>query len=182
LEDDKVDYVWGVLLVLSTLVCWFLNLVGMPGNWFAVGLCALYAHFGPAVDRMDVGWTTVIVLAVLALVGELVELLAAAVGAKQAGGSKRGAFLSLIGSIVGGIAGMFIGVPIPVIGPLLGALLFAGAGALAGAVLGEQWKGRPMDESLRVGNAAFWGRIFGTLGKTLVGAVMVAVILAAVLF
>ena len=177
-----MDYVWAVLLVVGSLVCWVLNLIGLPGNWFAVGLCALYAPFGPSVGRPDMGWTVVIVLAVLALVGEIVELLTAAVGTKQAGGSKRGAVLSLVGSVVGGIVGMFVGVPIPVVGPLIGAVLFAGAGALAGAVLGEQWKGRPMDESLRIGNAAFWGRLLGTLGKTLLGAVMVALTLAAVCF
>ena len=176
-----MDYVWAVLLVVGSLGCWVLNVLGLPGNWIAIGLAALYAPFGPAAGRLDMSWGIVAALAVLALVGELVEFLTAAVGTKQAGGSKRGAILSLIGSVIGGIVGMFIGVPIPVIGSLVAAVLFAGLGALVGAVIGEQWKGRPMDESLRIGNAAFWGRLFGTLGKTLVGAVMVVLIIAAVI-
>jgi hypothetical protein len=68
-----------------------------------------------------------------------------------------------------------------VLGPIVGAVLFAGLGALAGAVLGERWKGRDLEESLRVGEAAFWSRLLGTLGKSLIGAVMVVLVLAAVL-
>ena len=77
---------------------------------------------------------------------------------------------------------MFVGAPIPVIGQLVAAVLLAALGALGGAVLGERWKGRDFDESFRVGEAAFWSRMVGTLGKSLVGAVMLAVVTAAVLF
>ena len=50
---------------------------------------------------------------------------------------------------------------------------------LLGALVGEQWKGRGMDESLQVGWAAFWGRLLGTIGKLLCGTLMIVVILAA---
>lgn len=143
--------------------------------------CAVYAQFGPDQGRLDIGWGVVIALFLFAVVGELIELLTAALGAKRAGASKRGAILALIGSLVGGVIGMFVGIPIPVIGPLVGAVLCGGVGALAGAVLGEQWKGRAMNESLRIGHAAFWGRLFGTLGKTLVGAVMLVLVISAVI-
>jgi hypothetical protein len=83
------------------------------------------------------------------------------------------------GSIIGGVAGIFLGAPIPVVGSVIAALLLAGLGALLGAMLGESWKGRDLEVSWKIGKAAFWGRLFGTLGKVLVGCVMVVVVAAA---
>lgn len=178
------DVLWALLLLLGAFFCWALNIAGLPGNWMVVGLAALYAYLVADGSRVDVGWPVVIVLLVLALVGELIEFAAGAVGATRAGGSKRGAALSLLGSLLGGLAGMFVGaaIPIPVIGPVIGALFFASLGALVGAVLGEKWKGRDLEESLRIGNVAFWSRLAGTLGKIGVGAVMIAVLIAALMF
>jgi uncharacterized protein YqgC (DUF456 family) len=87
--------------------------------------------------------------------------------------------LALAGSLIGGIAGIFVGLPIPVIGSLISAVLFAGVGALIGAMLGENWKGRGLNQSWQVGLAAFWGRLLGTLAKTLVASAMVGVAVAA---
>ncbi len=75
--------------------------------------------------------------------------------------------------------GIFLGIPIPVLGPIVGALLCAGSGDLVGAMIGEVWAGRTLGESWQIGKVAFWGRLFGTLGKILIGSVMVAVVLAA---
>jgi hypothetical protein len=81
--------------------------------------------------------------------------------------------------MTGGILGLFVGAPAPVIGSMLAAVLLAALGALAGAMMGEIWKGRPLSDSWTIGKAAFWGRLFGTLAKTTIGAVMVAVVTAA---
>ena len=120
-------------------------------------------------------------MVVLAALGELLEFLAGALGVTKAGGSRRGAILALVGSLAGGIVGLFVGLPIPVVGPIVGAMLLAGAGAFAGAVLGEQWKGRSFDDSWRIGKAAFWGRLLGTVVKTAIGAVMVGATIVALL-
>ena len=64
---------------------------------------------------------------------------------------------------------------------VVAALLGASLGAMAGAVAGERWKGRTLDESMEVGNAAFWGRLLGTMGKTLLGGVMIAWVIGAFL-
>jgi uncharacterized protein YqgC (DUF456 family) len=176
-----MDIVWAVAVVVASAICWLLNLVGMPGNWLIVLATALYAQFGPAAGRADIDWQIVVGLLVLALVGELIELGAGFVGAKKAGGSKRGAALALVGSLLGGVLGLVVGVPIPVVGPLVGAVLFGGIGALGGAVVGERWKGRDLEESMRVGEAAFWSRLLGTLGKVVAGGVMVVLVLASVL-
>jgi uncharacterized protein YqgC (DUF456 family) len=84
--------------------------------------------------------------------------------------------------MVGAITGVFVGVPVPVIGSLLAALLFGGLGALVGAVVGETLRGQSAGASLRIGHAAFWGRLVGTLAKVLIGAVMVGVVVAVMIF
>ena len=176
-----MDYFLAVLLVLGSAGAWTIGLLGLPGNWLILVLAACYTQWGPARGRMDTGWWFVIGLIAVALCGEVIELLAGALGTTKAGGSKRSAVLALFGSLAGGLIGIGLGLPIPVIGSLVAAVLFAGLGALAGAVLGEQWSGRDLDAALRVGSAAFWSRLFGTLGKALCGAVMVVLVLVSLL-
>lgn len=172
---------WAILLIVALVVGWLLTLVGMPGNWLIVAAAALYSWLVPDSSPHDIGWLVVAVLLGLACLGELLESVAGALGAARAGGSKRGALLSLIGSILGGVAGVFVGTPIPVVGQVAAALLLAGVGALAGAMLGEIWKGRTMHQSWRVGQAAFWGRLLGTLAKSLVASVMIVLTAAAMI-
>ena len=78
----------------------------------------------------------------------------------------------MLGSIVGAMAG----IPVPILGPVIGAVLGGGAGAYGGAYLGESWKGRTHGESVAVGRGAFSGRLWGMIGKTAVGAVMIVVL------
>jgi len=117
----------------------------------------------------------------LAVVGEIVEFAASAAGVKKLGGSWLGAMLALVGSVLGSIVGIFGGIPIPLVGSLVAALLFGGIGALAGAIIGETMRGQSMESSVEIGKAAFWGRLLGTLGKTLVGAIMAGVVIVSVL-
>lgn len=176
-----MDVVWAVLFGILIVILWGTNLVGLPGNWMVVASSILYVWLGPASGRCHVAWSVVGALWVLAMIGEGVEFLASAVGAKRAGGSKRAALLAFVFSLLGGIVGLFVGLPIPIIGQVVSAVLFAGIGALVGATLGERWKGRTMDESLQVGQAAFWGRLFGTLGKALVGSIMVVLLIVSLI-
>jgi len=178
------EIIWAVLLLLAVVICWATNVAGLPGNWIVVGLAAIYAFLVTDGTRTDIGWVVVIILVLLAVLGEIIEFGAGAVGATSVGGSKRGAVLSIFGSLIGGVIGIPLGalIPIPVVGVVIAVLFLASMGALVGAVLGEQWKGRNMDESLRIGNAAFWSRLAGTLGKIWVGAIMVGVLTAALIF
>jgi hypothetical protein len=41
-------------------------------------------------------------------------------------------------------------------------------------------RGQSLEASLRIGKAAFWGRLLGTLAKAMIGAVMAGVAIAAV--
>ena len=177
-----INAIWVVGFLVVLLICWTLNLFSAPGNWLIVLAAAVYAYFGPDAGRLDVRWYTVVALLVLAIIGELIEFMAGALGAKRVGGSKRGAVLALIGSVIGAIIGVFVGVPVPVIGQLVAALFFASVGALCGALLGEQWKGKELEEAWRVGKAAFVGRLLGTLGKFMFGAIMLGVAAGSLLF
>lgn len=163
-----------VLLVIVLIAGWLLTLFNLPGNWLMVAAVALYALVIPPDSRQDISWTTVAILVGLAVAGEIVETAAGAVGASRHGGSRRGMLLAIVGSIAGSIFGATIGLPIPIVGSVIAAILFASLGAMLGAVLGEQWKGRDAQLTWQIGQAAFWGRLFGTLGKIVIGSAMVA--------
>ena len=172
---------FALLLIAVLLASWLLTVFGMPGNWLMVVAVAAYAYLTPADSAAAIDWKAVVALAVLAGLGEVLELLAGAAGAAKAGGSRRSAVLALFGSTLGGLFGVFVGVPIPLVGPIFAALLFAGFGAMAGAIVGEISVGNNQDKTWQIGKAAFWGRILGTLGKMLVGAIMLAVVVVALL-
>ncbi len=169
----------GILFVVVLVLSWFAQLVGLPGNWTIVAVTALYAWLLPGEHLTAVGWRSVLFLVALAVLGEIVEFAAGAMGVSTAGGSRRGAVLAIVGSLVGGIVGLFVGLPIPIVGSLVSAVLFGGLGALAGAMLGETWKGRDFEASLEVGKAAFVGRILGTVAKMVICTLMVVVALGA---
>lgn len=171
--------VWAALLCLALAIGWLLTLLGMPGNWLMVAATALYAWLAPGDSRLAIGWPVVGIMAGLAALGEVIELVAGTLGVAKVGGSRRSAVLALLGSVIGGFTGIFVGLPVPIVGSLLAAVLFAGVGALIGAMLGESWKGRGLDASLQVGVAAFWGRLLGSLAKTLVASAMAGAALAA---
>lgn len=175
-------YVWAVVLIAVVLLSWALNLLSLPGNWLIVLATFLYTLFGPVDSRVAIGWGVVATLVVLAVVGELIEFLAGVYGAARQGGSRRGAIFALGGSILGGIVGAIVGLPIPIVGPIVAAMLLASLGALAGAVIGENSLGREWGASWQIGKGAFWGRMFGTLGKIVTGSVMVVVVAVALLF
>jgi uncharacterized protein len=175
-----MTFLWALLFVLAVLVFWSLNLLGLPGNWMIVAATVMYAWLISDDGSGIMRWTAVAIVTSLALVGELVELGASATSVRRVGGSRRGAVVALIGSVVGAITGLFVGVPIPVIGSVIAALLFAGLGAFLGAMLGELTAGRSLADSWKIGQAAFRGRLFGTLAKALIGAVMAGVAIALV--
>jgi hypothetical protein len=66
-------------------------------------------------------------------------------------------------------------IPIPVVGTVIGAIGGGALGSFGGAYLGEAWKGREEEHRLAVGKSALIGRLFGTVGKLGIGAMMVVV-------
>lgn len=152
-------------LLSALFIGWLLTLFSLPGNWLAVIALALFAGLMPGAAEWGISWTVVVAALIVAVVGEVIELAAGAMGAARYGGSKRGAVLAVIGSMIGAVLGASLGVPIPIVGPLAGVVLGASLGAFCGAVLGEFWKGRPAGQAWQVGQGAFWGRLAGSLAK-----------------
>ncbi len=171
---------WTVLLILSVLLFWIIGLLGLPGNWLMLIATAIYALAVPEPAAESLWWIVLAILLILAIAGEAIEMLASAHGVRKHGGTKFSALLSFAGAIVGAIFGAVIGTGfMPIVGSLVGALLLSSAGALGGAFLGEQWSGRSVDDSLQVGQAAFWARLAGTAAKMAIGCVMLTVVLVA---
>lgn len=173
--DTFIHILAAILLLLSLAIGWVLTLVAMPGNWLMVLAAAAYAWLGPQTGLIQIQWKTVIALTVLAVVGEIAEFAAGMVGARRAGGSRRAAVFSLIGSLIGAIGGATIGIPIPILGSAVAAVVGGALGAFAGAAFAEHTRGELAGHSLKVGQAAFWGRLLGTGAKSLIASVIAAV-------
>ena len=170
-------YTLAVLFVLLNVCALAANLFTMPGNWIIVGLTVLFALFVHLPSGAGISlWSAGVVVA-LALLGELIEVVAGAAGAAKSGGSRRGMILSMVGAMLASMAGASLGffIPIPVVGPLIGAVAGGAVGAFAGAYAGESWKGRSEDQRFAIGRAAMIGRVLGTVGKLGIGAIMVVV-------
>ena len=176
---ELVYYVWVALLIVTCCGCWTGSLFSLPGNWAIAAAAAMFTWMVP---DSGLSWSTVTVLLVLAGVAEVVESLAGAAGAAKLGGSRRSVVLSLIGTVVGSVAGVIAGLPIPIIGSAIAAVIGGAIGAFGGAVAGERWKGRSRDQQWEVGQAAFWGRLLGTMGKLAIGIAMVVITTADALF
>lgn len=170
-----------MLLIVAIASGWGLTLLGLPGNWLMVAAAAMYTWLAPTTGATQISWFTTLGMATLAAIGELAELAAGVWGARRAGGSRRAAVFSLIGSLAGAVGGAMIGVPIPLFGPPLAAVLGGALGALAGASFAEHTRGETSRQSLRVGGAAFAGRLLGTGVKTLVATILAAVAIVALI-
>ena len=154
-----------VLLFLLGGLCVLSVVVQLPGAWAFLALAlvveladGLYLPEGATTTFAWPVWVTGLVLAGL---GDLLELLAAALGVKKGGGSRRG----LIGAIVGGILGVFL-TPFFAWVPFLGVLLAVLLGTFLGALLGELSHARhTMGTALVPALWAALGRLLGTTGK-----------------
>ncbi|MCC8194353.1 MAG: DUF456 family protein, partial [Deltaproteobacteria bacterium] len=102
----------------------FLNLFGLPANWIALGLAALWTFLVPETAM------TLKILAImggLAIVGEVMETLMVQIWGKKYGGTTMGS----VGGIVGGLVGAILCAPFLFgIGALFGALAGAFVGSL----------------------------------------------------
>lgn len=161
---------WISLLVAALLfllggACVLAVVVQIPGAWIFLGLAlaveAMDGLYLPPGERTTFAipvWITGIGLAVL---GELLEFAAGAIGLKRGGGSRRG----LIGALLGGLLGIFL-MPFFAFVPVLGALLAVLLGTFLGALVGELSHERSTAKAaFRPALWAALGRLLGTTGK-----------------
>lgn len=141
---DILLYVIAALLVLAGLAGSILP--ALPGLPMVFGGLFLAAWVG---DFQQVGWFTLALLGLLALLALAVDFIASLLGTRKVGASG----LAVIGAAVGTVAGLFFG--------LAGLLL----GPFAGAVGGELLAGRGFEQAARAGVGAWVGFVVGTLAK-----------------
>ncbi len=108
-----------------------------------------------------IGWITVGVLAMLAVVAWAVDFLAGALGAKYLGASSR----AFWGATLGAIVGIFFGLPGIVLGPFIG------------AVLGELSVGSDLLQSGRSGLGAWLGMVVATAAKLAIAFLMIGMVI-----
>ncbi len=156
------------LFVVAVMAGIVLNLVGLFGNWVILAaLVALWACTG----LVHFGALALIALAGLAVLGEVLEMLASSYGASKFGGGKG----AMAAALVGCIAGAIVGTPwFPIVGTLIGACLGAFAGAAGYEVLITQKDART---AAWTGLGAALGKIGGLLAKFAMGVIMLVVAL-----
>jgi len=147
---------WIVAIPLVVLGIVGLVVPAMPGAplLFAGLVAAAWAE-----NFAFVGWGTLAVLGVLALLTYVVDFAATAFGAKRFGASKR----AIMGAVIGSIIGLFFGLPGVVIGPF------------AGAVIGELSARRGLEAATRAGIGATIGLALGAAAKLALAFSMVGV-------
>ena len=128
----------------------------LPGVPMVFGGLFLAAWAG---DFTTVGWKTIGILGVLTALAWLIDFLAAAMGAKRLGASKR----AFWGAAFGAMVGIFFGIPGVVLGPFVG------------AVVAEISAGRTVNEAGRAGYGAWIGVVLGTAAKLAIAFLMVGI-------
>ncbi len=175
---DWISIVVLVFFVLYASVCVLITLVGLPGTWFMVGGALVITLCNPLWSEAPIwGWATIGIVLGLAVCGEIIETLAAGLGAKAGGGTKRGMVGAILGSMIGAFAFTFF-IPIPLLGTLIGAVVGAFVGALLGELSHEE---KPSaGELAKSATGAAIGRVLGILGKSGIAAICWCVLLISV--
>ena len=156
-------YFWLTLLLILNAFWLGLVFFALPGNWLMIITAILFAVWQKGIFSVY----TIIAAVILAIIGEILEFISGAGGAKAAGGSKKAMAAAVLGAIVGAIVGTII-IPIPVIGTLLGTAFGAG-----GAVLIVEKTGRTeFKKSLKTATGAGVGQLLGIGAKFVAGVVI----------
>jgi uncharacterized protein YqgC (DUF456 family) len=165
-------YVWLIGLVSLNTLWLMLVIFALPGNWLILLSTYLFAwwRWGDGVFSIY----TLAAIAILTLLGEIIEFAGGMHGAKKAGASRRGSIAALVGAIIGAILGTFM-IPVPFLGTLLGACGGAGLGSWAIEFSSK----RKMHESIRCGVGAGFGELLGITGKLAVGVLIWCIVTVA---
>jgi uncharacterized protein YqgC (DUF456 family) len=173
---DILIWVFAVLLVVVNLGTVAMVIFQLPGTWTMLALTVAFSATQMWIEGYDarmIGVEIMVVMLVLAVIGEVVETMASARGAAKSGGTRTAAVLSIVGGIVGAILGTMV---FPVIGTILGAC--AGAGVFA--IGGDMLRGREFHEARVTGQGAAIGKLWGTLTKVVIAGAMWLVVTVAV--
>lgn len=155
-------YVWLLLLVIVNGLWLGTVLLGLPGNWLIVMTTSVFAWW-----KWDQGvfsaWT-LIAIALLALIGEVIEFFAGMVGARKSGASWTASLVGVVGAIVGGLVGTVV-FPVPLLGTILGTCLGAGLSVWSIEISRGEMPHISRERALGAGK----GKLLGILGKFVIG-------------
>lgn len=138
-------------------------LPALPGTLFVLGGIVLGAWID---DFTRVGWATVTVVSVLAVLAWVLDYVAGLMGAKKAGASRE----ALIGAALGTVVGLFMG--------LVGVFFMP----LVGAAVGEYIAQRDHARAAHVGVATWVGIMLGMIAKVVIAFMMIGAFIVALLF
>ncbi len=160
-DPSIILWIIGIILAISGLAGLLLPV--LPG----APLLFLGLFFAAWAEGFHyVGIWTLLLLAGLAALTYVVEVVASALGVKKYGGSNR----AMMGAVIGGIVGLFFGIPGILLGPFLG------------AVAGELSLQRSLDQAGRAGFGTVLGLAIGVAGKLAIGIAMIGLFLLIRLF
>lgn len=159
MDTQTLFYAIALLMVLLGLAGTVLPAIpGLPLVFAGMLLAAWAGGFE------QIGFWTLVVLAVLTLLSIGIDLLASAAGAKRVGASR----LAVAGSLVGTVLGLFFGLVGVFVGPF------------AGAVVGELIARRKLDgtelgQATRVGLGTWFGIFVGIVLKLTLAFAMIGI-------
>lgn len=137
-------------------------LPALPGTLFVLGGIVLGAWID---DFTRVGWVSVTVVAVLAVLAWVLDYVAGLLGAQKAGASR----LAIIGAVIGTVVGLFMG--------LVGVFFMP----LVGAAIGEYIAQKDHARAAHVGLATWLGIMAGMVAKVVIAFMMIGVFVVALL-
>ncbi len=147
----------GVLVIVGVAGTF---LPAMPGTVLVfAGL--LLAAWADGFTR--VGWPALVLLGLLTAVSYVVDFVAAGLGARRFGASRRAA----VGAVLGTLLGLPFGLPGLIVGPFVGALA------------GEVWARRGFEGATNAGIGAWLGFLLGAVVKLAIVFAMVGTFVAA---
>ncbi len=157
---DTFLWITAVLLIIAGLAG--IVLPALPGLplIFAGALLAAWID-----DFQLISLSTIYVLAGLAVLGIVIEYIAAAMSAKRAGASRQG----MIGAAIGTLAGLFTG---------FWGLIFM---PLAGAAIGEYMAHKDLLRAGKIGTATWYGLLIAAVAKVAIAFTMLGIFIAALL-
>ncbi len=150
--DVTLYVIAAVLIAVGAIGALIPAMPGIPLLFGGIWLLAWVDHY------RHLGWWWLLGIAAIGSSGLIVDLLAAALGAKRVAASPQAVW----GALVGTLFGVFFGLPGLLLGPFLG------------AVLGEFAAGNSVLRSAHVGVGTWLGLLFGTLVKMICALTMMA--------
>lgn len=160
----SVMALWGLVTLLILLGLAGTVLPALPGPLLVLGGIVLGAWID---DFTRVGFPSLTVIGVLALLAWALDQAAGLLGARKAGASRE----ALLGAVMGTVAGLFMG--------LIGVLFMPLVGAAIGEYLARQHEAQAGQRALKVGVATWLGIMAGLLAKVVISFMMVGVFVVA---